>query len=169
MTHTLGYFGPRPESQRRWPSPWLVAGVIVALAGFCLLAAMAVPVRTRPGEARIAAASMDVAYLSRVLGTFARDTGRFPSNAEGLAALSSPPAGISGWNGPYVQQLKNDPWGRPYAYRLGGPKGGAGFRVVSMGGDGLEGTGDDIVHGSDAAPPASTIPPVTRPSSVTEP
>jgi general secretion pathway protein G len=164
MSHQLGYYRPVPRSRRRRPSLWLIAGAAVALSGFGFK--LFLPRReVTSGEARIAAASTDVASLPQMLGAFARDTGRYPSNTEGLAVLASPPPAISGWNGPYLQQLINDPWGHSFVYHLGGPKGGAGFRVLSMGGDGREGTRDDIVHGSDAAAVRIT-PPVTQPSAI---
>jgi len=87
------------------------------------------------------------------LEAFAADTGRYPSDAEGLAALCSRPPGLAGWRGPYLQQLTSDPWGHRYVYHLRGPSGGEGFRVLSMGRDGKEGTADDTTGGSDAAPP----------------
>jgi len=31
MTYSLGYFGPGPDSRRRGPSPWLVAGAVFAV------------------------------------------------------------------------------------------------------------------------------------------
>ena len=74
----------------------------------------------------------------------------------------SQPARLSAWNGTYLQQLKTDPWGRPYVYHLGGPKGGPGYRIVSKGPDGLAGTGDDIDQGCDMAPPDPSVPPAIR-------
>jgi type II secretion system protein G len=74
----------------------------------------------------IAAAKTDVANLSTAVDAFATDTGRYPTEAEGLDVLVTQPTGLSAWNGPYLQQLKTDPSARPYVYHLGGPNGGPG-------------------------------------------
>jgi len=64
-----------------------------------------------------------------------------------------------------IPALKADPWGHPYVYHPGGPGNGAAYRVLSMGPDGKEGTGDDILAGTVRLPAASTTP-VSRPSGV---
>jgi general secretion pathway protein G len=158
MTHELGYFRPSPHitRPRRLP-PFLISlslGAVLGLAGFLLLmgALAMVPIHTEPGDARAAVAETDEANFSTALDAFASDTGRYPSEAEGLTALASRPNGLPEWDGPYLEQIKSDPWGRPYTYHVRGPKGGAGYRIVSVGPDGLAGTSDDIDGGSDAAP-----------------
>jgi general secretion pathway protein G len=169
MTHALGYFGPDPHTPPRERRPSFLlsvgVGVLLGLAALCLLGALAAVTTTthrRPGDARIAAALTDVANYSTAIDAFAKDTGRYPTEAEGLDALVSPPAGLSAWSGPYLQHLKTDPWGGQYAYHAGGPKGGAGYRIVSKGPDGLAGTDDDIDQGCDAAPPVPSVPPTIR-------
>jgi general secretion pathway protein G len=167
MTHTLGYFGPGPDGRRRGPSPWLVAGAVVAVSGFLLLAAASVPILRYRAEARVAFARSDVSLLTTEVDSFEVDTGRYPTAAEGLGALVSRPAGTPAWRGPYLPALKTDPWGRPYVYHPGGPAaGGAGCRVLSLGPDGKEGTSDDVVGTTDVAPFITV--PATRPSA-TEP
>jgi general secretion pathway protein G len=162
--HVLGYFGPGPDVRRRRPSPWLVAGATVALVCFFFFLLAAPKIHGRTDDARIAAAQTDIVNYSTVVDAFASDTGRYPTDAEGLAALASPSGELPGWKGPYVQLLKWDSWGRPYIYHLGGPKGGAGYRIVSMGPDGKEGTADDIMNGSDAAPIRIGAPVASAPS-----
>src|SRR5689334_15691653 len=75
------------------------------------------------------------------------------------------PAAVAAWRGPYLSFLKPDPWGRPYVYHPGGPGGGRGYRVLSVGPDGKEGTADDILAPPGTAPAASTAP-ASRPSGV---
>ena len=76
------------------------------------------------------------------LTQFSTDTGRLPTNAEGLAALLTAPPNLPNWNGPYIQHPANDPWGRPYVYRtlINGD-----FDLRSAGPDGQPNTRDDIV------------------------
>ena len=82
----------------------------------------------------------NVETLCTALHYLYRQCGRLPTAREGLVSLIHDP-GMDGWEGPYVFELKPDPWGRAFGFeRLG-----EGFRVYSAGPDGEEGTGDDIV------------------------
>ena len=43
--------------------------------------------------------------------------------AEAVKALNSKPANEANWSGPYLKKtVPNDPWGRPYVYRVPGTK-----------------------------------------------
>src|SRR4051794_3779620 len=108
----LDYAGPPARNRPREVLGCLASTAAVAVGGFCLLAVV-VPKFTHSDVGGPSARS-DVAALSTMLDAFAADTGRYPTDAEGLAALLSPPRGIAGWRGPYVQQLRNDRWGHPY-------------------------------------------------------
>ncbi len=73
--------------------------------------------------------------------------GDFPSTAEGLQALITPPANrAERWRGPYLQESKLplDPWGEPYQYRYPGVKNKNGYDLWSKGPDKADGTDDDI-------------------------
>ena len=67
------------------------------------------------------------------------DAGRFPSTAEGLAALVRQTPGVAAWNGPYLKggNIPNDPWSHGYVYRSPGEHGP--YDIVSYGADGQEG------------------------------
>ena len=81
-------------------------------------------------ETQVARAQIDA--LEKALDTYRLDQRRYPSAEEGLAAI-----------GPYLKKaVPNDPWGRPYVYRVPGQRGE--FEVFSYGRDGKAGgTGDD--------------------------
>src|SRR5438309_2152401 len=88
-----------------------------------VLAAIVVPKFTsRTDDARISAAKTDISQLTTALDTFEVDNGRYPTNDEGLAALSNPPSNLSNtWHGPYVSKpVINDPWQHAYVYRCPG-------------------------------------------------
>ncbi len=77
------------------------------------------------------------------------DLGDYPSTAEGLAVLLTPPAnGADRWHGPYAEvtggQLPLDPWGEPYQYRYPGTHNKGAYDLFSKGPDKIEGTADDI-------------------------
>jgi general secretion pathway protein G len=95
------------------------------------------------GSDPIAAAHAALDNLVFALQIMGKDTGRFPTNGEGLEALVAKPAGIAGdqWRGPYLDKVPLDPWGQKFAYT--GQKGA--FSLTSSGPDGRAGTPDDLV------------------------
>jgi general secretion pathway protein G len=94
-------------------------------------------------DARVRSAKLQIDSLSAALDLFYLDTGRYPSDSEGLEALIRRSPGVDGWNGPYLQQsaVPQDPWGRPYEYRVPGEN--APYQIVSLGSDGRQGGTDD--------------------------
>jgi len=81
-------------------------------------------------------AHTQVACFKAALGSFKRDYGRFPSTAEGLAALTVRPSDIkeTDWRGPYLDAgVPKDPWGRDYVYRYPGEHNTNTFDLYSLG------------------------------------
>jgi general secretion pathway protein G len=100
------------------------------------------------GEAKVKTAKIQIQSLSSALDLFSLDTGRYPTTAEGLAALVQAPGNIPAWNGPYLKggTVPKDPWGNPYVYRSPGEHDV--YDIMSYGSDGQEGgtgTAADIV------------------------
>lgn len=101
-------------------------GVIVLLAVVAIMAAVIVPMVFRQlMEARERATIAELQEIETALVDFFADNGRFPTEAEGLAALVSDP-GLGTWQGPYVNydqeepvvQVTTDAWNLDYAYDL---------------------------------------------------
>ena len=64
---------------------------------------------------------------------------RYPTTEEGLKVLVDTPTGEDKkWKGPYVDAIRNDPWGNPYQYRYPGTR-KARYDLWSRGADGVEG------------------------------
>lgn len=99
-------------------------------------------------DAKVSAAKANVAELESALERFSVHMDRYPSTDEGLKILVEAPAGDDKkWRGPYVKQLRADPWGRPFQYRAPGTRHPNSFDLWSMGADGAdggEGQGADI-------------------------
>jgi general secretion pathway protein G len=89
-------------------------------------------------ESKVKAAKIQMQSFASALDLYNLDTGRYPSSAEGLAALVRPTSGAA-WNGPYLKggSLPNDPWNHPYIYRTPGAH--STYDIVSLGSDGQEG------------------------------
>lgn len=79
-------------------------------------------------------------YFELALDTFAEDCGRYPTTAEGLAALLRRPGDITvaRWKGPYLDRdgIPTDSWGHDYAYHCPGIRNTNRFDLYSHGPDG---------------------------------
>ena len=90
-------------------------------------------------ESKVKAAKIQLQSFASALDLFYLDAGRFPSTAEGLAALVKQTPGVGAWNGPYLRggNVPNDPWSHGYVYRSPGEHGP--YDIISYGSDGQEG------------------------------
>ncbi len=87
--------------------------------------------------------------VSNGLLAYRIDLGSYPTTAEGLQALITPPANKADrWRGPYLElpggRLPLDPWSEPYVYRYPGTQNKGSYDLFSKGPDLQEGTEDDI-------------------------
>lgn len=107
------------------------------------------------------AAREQLTLLALGVTAYQRDMGRFPTRAEGLAALVQRPTGADAehWQGPYLEQppgLLPDPWGRPYVYDVRPAEPDRPFSIYSCGPDGISASGgndpDDVHFWPDTAP-----------------
>ena len=122
--------------------------VVVIIIG--VLAALIVPqfVGTTQ-DAKVSAAKGSISELENAIERFNLNMDRYPTMDEGLNALTEAPAGDDAkkWRGPYIKQLRNDPWGNPYQYRVPGVHHTSSYDVWSRAADGVdggEGNGADI-------------------------
>ena len=139
-------YAPRIRGRHWLPTlpEWGLVCVILAIIG-----AVAIPRFTNHGDfSRHTVAAEQLATLRAALDAFRKDTGRYPTAEEGLAALFRQPAGLRHWHGPYVMRPRfSDPWGNQYVYAPAA-EGSPGPVVSSAGPDGGPGTGDDVVASS---------------------
>lgn len=104
----------------------------------------------RLAAARKAAAAASMRNLAAAVTAFCADTGRLPTNGEGLLVLVERPLGVRGWRGPYLavsswQPGTLDPWGRGYRYiNTTRPGGRQSFAIISSGPDGVPDSKDDL-------------------------
>ena len=113
--------------------------VVVIILG--VLAATIIPkFMTTTQDAKVSAAKAHVAELESALERFYVHMDRYPTTDEGLKLLVEAPVGDDKkWRGPYVKQLRSDPWGSPYQYRCPGVRHTSGFDLWSRGADGADG------------------------------
>jgi general secretion pathway protein G len=105
--------------------------VVIVIIG--LLAGYAAPrYFSQVGKSEVQVARAQIDSLEKALDQYRLDHRRYPTAEEGLAAIE-----------PYLKKaLPNDPWGRPYLYRVPGQRGE--YEILSYGRDGRAGgVGED--------------------------
>jgi len=119
--------------------------ILIALAIIALIAAVVGPrLISYLGRAKSETAGLQLKQIKSAMQLYYIDMGRYPSDAEGLAALVSSPAGNGDWQGPYLENESGlkDPWGRDYIFHAGSD--GALPEILTFGRDGVQGgTGED--------------------------
>lgn len=121
--------------------------VVIVIIG--LLAGYVAPrYFSQVGKSEIQVAKAQIDALDKALDQYRLDLRRYPTADEGLQALVTKPANEPNWNGPYLKKaVPNDPWGRPYIYRVPGQK--SEFDLISYGRDGKPGgSGEDADIGN---------------------
>lgn len=106
--------------------------VVVAIVGL-LIGLVGTGAIRQLQASRVTAAEAQIAQLRSALDIFLIETGRYPTEQEGLAALVADTGTIPGWNGPYLRDgaMPVDPWGGAYLYRLVDGQ----VRITSLGAD----------------------------------
>ena len=117
--------------------------VVVVIIG--ILGAIVVPqFMSRPDQAKVTAAKVDIQAISTALEIYRLDNAHYPSTQQGLEALVRRPSGLPvprSWNPHgYLKSLPVDPWGTPYQYLNPGVRSFDGsFDLYSLGSDGAVG------------------------------
>lgn len=131
--------------------------MMIVLVIIGIVAAMVVPnVIGRPDQARVTVATTDLRTIAASLEMYRLDNRSYPTTAQGLAALATPPIEPPlppNWvSGGYLPVVPADPWGNSYVYRS--PGDGGAFDLLSLGADaapGGSGTDADIQFGTSLA------------------
>ena len=97
----------------RW-TPWLYA-IVIMMSAFSLLFCVTV-VRMGPSRnANITAARMSITSICVALDQYAKDTGAYPTEAQGLAVLTNSSLNRKS---SYLERIPRTPWGEFFLYRL---------------------------------------------------
>lgn len=121
-----------PVQNKQWVARMII--ILVVIASAALAFGLVIWKRQNQEDltgSPVGQARADIMFLQSQLRSYLRVTGRYPTEQEGLEALVKVKV---------LSAVPNDPWNRPYVYRVEHDVG----RVISLGRDGLEGgTGED--------------------------
>ena len=116
----------------------ILGAIFVVVVIVCLISA------PRSSRARYSKTHAYMSNFKTALSTFQVDCDRFPTTLEGLDALIRAPAGITQWEGPYLDRIPIDEWGHPLRYTFPDPTDPGSYDLRSAGPDGIFDTADDI-------------------------
>ena len=107
-----------------------------------LLATLVVTkVATQIDKARVTTTKANLKLLHSAINQFKLDSGRFPTEDEGLMVLVEEPSDVINYEqGGYLEttEIPTDAWGNEFFYQLF-PESGKPFVIISYGADGEEG------------------------------
>lgn len=107
--------------------------VVITILGI-LAALLAVNYRGTLASAKHKIAKQEMVKLRDLLDQYSFETGGYPSQEDGLRALTKP---LPGKNEPLAKGKVTDPWGHPYVYVYPGNHGK--YDLICLGADGVEG------------------------------
>jgi len=117
--------------------------LVEVMAVLIIIGLLATVVATRVvgniDKARVTKTKADLRSLHHLVNQFYMDTGRYPTEDEGLNVLIEPPSDVSNYPpGGYIEtdEISKDAWGREYIYEIWGTND---FVIKSLGADGQEG------------------------------
>ena len=132
--------------KRKNRSGFTLVELMAILIIISLLATLVVTkVATKIDQAKITTTKANLKLLHNAVNQFKMDTGRFPTEEEGLMALIEQPSDVTRYEtGGYLEttEIPRDGWGHDFIYELS-PESGKPFVIISLGADGEEGGEDN--------------------------
>ncbi|NJK88603.1 MAG: type II secretion system major pseudopilin GspG [Myxococcales bacterium] len=113
--------------------------VVVTILGL-IAGIVGITVAGQLEDAKIDTGKVQIKNISDALELYKVKLNRYPSTAEGLNALTSPPEGRK----PFMETIPMDPFGAEYLYISPGTHNPSKFDLSSKGPDGVADTEDDI-------------------------
>lgn len=138
----VGKVGNRFSSGGRTSAGFSLVEILVVLVIMGLLMSIVAPqVLDQADEARIKKVYADFRNIETALKIYKLDNYVYPTTEQGLIALVEPssldPEPRNFKQGGYLEEVPEDPWGRPYLYLSPGENGDV--DLYSLGADGLSG------------------------------
>ena len=138
--------GSRVTNRRaRRAAGFTLIEVLLVLIILVIIGSLAVNVFTgTQDKASINAAKSNVPLVRTAIDMYRLDMNKYPTKLADLWEQPSDSTASDKWSGPYMEQLKPDPWGNEYQYTAEGKKNANKYDFWSNGPDGQSGSEDDI-------------------------
>ncbi len=148
----------KSQNNRNCSSGFTLVEILVVIVIITVLATVVtVSIVRKPGEARVAAAKLQIKELQTALQVYRTEQGRAPTQAQGLDALLNKPA-IEPVPAKYPPEgyletrvLPKDPWNNDYVYLTPGRRGEP-YEILCYGSDGEPGGNEDAADISSSGP-----------------
>jgi general secretion pathway protein G len=111
----------------------IIVGLLAALGAMNFLG--------QTDKAKVITTKANLKMLHNSVAQFKMDTGRYPTQEEGLSVLITQPSDVKGYQpGGYINSttIPKDAWGHDFVY-IDHPESGKPYVIVSYGADGQEG------------------------------
>jgi general secretion pathway protein G len=136
---------PRQATQRITRGAFTLIEVLLVLIILVVIFSIVTPKLFGTKEkADIDATKVQIGAMQSAFDLYRLHTNRYPVQLEDLWKEPSDAALAEKWGGPYLDQLKPDPWGNPYQYSAEGKHNPDKYDLWSYGPDGQNGSDDDI-------------------------
>lgn len=142
-THRFSKTRQRAVKSKRERGMTLVEIMVVVVIISMVAGIVGVAVFNQLQTAQVETAKTQMKQIADGLELYRLTNKKYPSTGEGLSALTT----SQGKAPPTMKDIPQDPWGNDYVYIYPGQRGSGGFDLMSYGPDGVQGGGDDIVHG----------------------
>jgi general secretion pathway protein G len=140
----------RPTSRKRTGqtsvrTAFTLIEVLLVLIILVIIGSLAVNVFTGTQKtASVNAAKSNVSLVRGAIDRYYLDMNKYPTKLDDLWTKPSDSTAADKWSGPYMEQLKPDPWDNPYQYTAQGKNNPGKYDFWSNGPDGQSGSEDDI-------------------------
>jgi general secretion pathway protein G len=116
--------------------------MVITVVIIALLASIATPLYFRHvNSSKVTTAKAQIQMFEQAIMTFRLDTGKLPTQGQGLEILITEDKSVKNWKGPYIKGVPLDPWQNEYVYKIPGEHGE--FDILSYGADGQPGGEDE--------------------------
>lgn len=134
------------KRNRRTRKAFTLLEILLVLAILVVLGGLAVVNFTGVQDSAFSdTAKTQIGSFKTMVDMYKLHTGRYPQTLQSLVSQPSDLPNPAKWQGPYTDEIPNDPWDNAYKYEIRqGANNRPDIHIYSLGPDGIDGTQDDV-------------------------